>query len=520
MNLLELLDQRAEERPDAVAIADLASDRSLGFAALDAAVARRAATLRNAGLRPGDTLLVAEPASLDLYVTVLAALHQGMIAMIPDPAAGLEVVRDTCRRRPPAALVSSARGHAKSLLLPELRRIPRRFTSGARLPGVRSFRREGDARAEMVAVREDTPALLTFTSGSTGGPKAVLRTHGFLRAQHDAVAHALALAPGQVDLTTLPIFLLGNLAAGVTSVLPDANMTRPGALDAAPLVAAIASQGVTRTAASPALLERLAEHVLASGSTLDTLEQVFTGGAPVFPRVLAKLQEAAPRARVVAVYGSSEAEPIAHVDAARIEPADLDAMYAGRGLLAGEPVPEIRLRVVEDRWGRPYGKLEERGFDALACAQGLPGEIVVAGRHVLDGYLDGAGDAQTKIRVGDTVWHRTGDAGYLDERGRLWLLGRCRARLQDEHGTAWPFAIECAASRFPFVRRSALVAANGSGRVLAVEGEASAQDLHALEAALGWAQLGRVLAVPEIPVDARHNAKVDYTALAEVLPAR
>ena len=61
-----------------------------------------------------------------------------------------------------------------------------------------------------------------------------------------------------------------------------------------------------------------------------------------------------------------------------------------------------------------------------------PGEIVVSGAHVGAGYVGGVGDAETKFRVGEVIWHRTGDAGYLDAHGRLWLLGRCSARIADD----------------------------------------------------------------------------------------
>src|SRR6185503_8477337 len=92
---------------------------------------------------------------------------------------------------------------------------------------------------------------------------------------------------------------------------------------------------------------------------------------------------------------------------------------------------------------------------------GEVGEIVVSGAHVLSGYLQGRGDEETKFRVDDAIWHRTGDAGWLDAQGRLWLLGRCAARIADERGTLWPFAVECAAQQNAAIRRAALVSDEG-----------------------------------------------------------
>jgi acyl-CoA synthetase (AMP-forming)/AMP-acid ligase II len=120
--------------------------------------------------------------------------------------------------------------------------------------------------------------------------------------------------------------------------------------------------------------------------------------------------------------------------------------------------------------------------------------------------------------VDDTVWHRTGDAGYVDAAGRLWLLGRCAAKVHDTRGTLYPFAVECAASAHPAVHRSALVV-RGGRRALAVELESGADPaaLCVLQSDLAWADLDAVLPLRQIPVDRRHNAKVDYPALYRLL---
>src|SRR5262249_11749714 len=148
------------------------------------------------------------------------------------------------------------------------------------------------------------------------------------------------------------------------------------------------------------------------GLRLPSFRKLFTGGAPVFPRLLDQMQELAPAAAVEAVYGSTEAEPIAHVGRHAISAEGRKAMPGGRGLLAGPPVPEIRVAVLRDQWGRPVGPYTAAAFAAQCQPDGSPGEIVVSGDHVLSGYLHGRGDEETKFRVDGVLWHRTGDAGY------------------------------------------------------------------------------------------------------------
>jgi acyl-CoA synthetase (AMP-forming)/AMP-acid ligase II len=192
-------------------------------------------------------------------------------------------------------------------------------------------------------------------------------------------------------------------------------------------------------------------------------------------------------------------------------------MQQGAGLLAGRPVPSIKLRILADRWGTPIGPWRSEDLERESLTAGSAGEIVVSGEHVLSGYLDGQGDEETKIRIDGGAWHRTGDAGYLDQDGRLWLLGRCAAKVSDRDGVVYPFAVECAASDTAGVRRSAFVL-HGGRRILVVEMiRNSAPPRDELMTRLAWARLADVLAVRRIPVDRRHNAKVDYPALRQML---
>jgi acyl-CoA synthetase (AMP-forming)/AMP-acid ligase II len=233
--------------------------------------------------------------------------------------------------------------------------------------------------------------------------------------------------------------------------------------------------------------------------------------------MLDALAAAVPHAAIVAVYGSTEAEPIAEIDRRDIAAADRASMTAGAGLLAGHPVPSITLRILTDRWGTPRGPWTADQLERESLSVDQVGEIVVAGAHVLAGYLDGLGDDETKIKVDARVWHRTGDAGYLDAAGRLWLVGRCAAKASDGRGVLYPFAVECAASQIEGVGRTAFVM-HRHRRVLAAEisGGSETARVTLLER-LAWARLDEVVMVPRVPVDSRHNAKVDYPALLRLL---
>jgi olefin beta-lactone synthetase len=535
MTIGDKLSEQARGRPGTVALIDDAAGRTLTFAQLDDEVAKAAAWWRARGLKRGQAVLVFVPMSADLYVALLAIFRIGAVALFLDPSAGKEHLERCCARWAPAALLAIPKAHLLRLRSRALRAIPLKVTTGGWLPG--TVRWLAGATVKRVTTNDAQPedaALVTFTSGSTGVPKGAVRTQGFLLAQYQALAPSIALQAGDVDLATLPVFTLANLAAGVTTVIPDVDLRKPGAVDAARVWAQIERSGVNRITASPAFFERLIAYangrsgdesggagslIGKSGNqetdrrrTLPGLRKLYTGGAPVFPRLLEALSALAPNAEVVAVYGSTEAEPIAHVGAHEIEAEDLVAMRGGRGLLAGVPVDEVKLRVVRDRWGVARGALSAEEFAAECLPTGETGEIVVAGDHVLPGYLGGIGDEETKFRVAGEVWHRTGDAGLLDERGRLWLAGRCAARIEDARGAIYPFGVECVAMTFPAVRRAAMVALDGR-RVLVVEADSDERLAAELVAAVAWAQVDEVRFMATLPVDKRHNAKIDYPEL-------
>jgi olefin beta-lactone synthetase len=520
MSIAAVLQHQAAQQPDALAILDGRNGQRLSFIELELAARRAAAMLLEAGLKSGDAVLIFQPMSAELYVALTAIFRLGMVAMFLDPAAGRDRLEHCCALYPPQALIASDRAHALRVRSPALQRIPIKFVIGWPVLGAIAWSKAKQFLPDslLVACSPETPALLTFTSGSTGQPKAALRTHGFLLAQHRALERSLQLSPGEVNLATLPIFVLANLASGVSSIIPAVNLRQPSRIPAAPVLAQIGTHQPTSVVASPAFLQRLVDYCDRHNQSLLSFQKIFTGGAPVFPKLLEQLQRLAPQAEVSAVYGSTEAEPIAHIAYSQIQVTDQSAMQSGRGLLVGEPVPDIQLQIVPDRWGEAIGLYTAEQFKAIALPPETAGEIVVSGAHVLTRYLHGQGDSDTKIHVDDVVWHRTGDAGYLDQQGRLWLMGRCSARIQDANGTLYPFAVETAASYCEGVRRTAIVAYQGK-RILCIELEPNAPitAFTSLQLALAWAHIDSYKIYPKLPVDQRHNAKIDYPALVRSL---
>lgn len=459
--------------PDRVAIVDGAG-REITFAQLQTRAMGFAQAWRARGIRQGDRVLLAMRLDADLYAALAGLWVIGATVVLPEPAMGLAGLRHAARVTGVTAICTSGMYCALKYAVP------------AFWPLKHLRPHDGVGHFVPATVADSDIALISFTSGTTGAPKAIPRSHAFLSAQHQAIAPLLLSDGVERDLVAFPVFVLINIASGQTSVLPSWKMSRLAGLSPDTLAQWVAQQGVTRALIPPALCEKLAQAKVPA-----SLHTVFTGGGPVFPDMLAALQAARRGLNLVCVYGSTEAEPIAHLDGARIAVADTARMLAGDGLLVGNPVSDVQVRIVGD-------------------------EIQVAGPHVNAGYLDPGQDAGNKVREGDVIWHRTGDVGRFDDAGRLWLLGRIGTQVRLAGTDVFPFSIEVAVRSWTGVRQCAFVAGD-AGAVLVIEGTAA----HAPE----WARKARVMGIEtvlplaKIPMDRRHASKIDRVALARLIIA-
>jgi acyl-CoA synthetase (AMP-forming)/AMP-acid ligase II len=517
MNVVQLLLEAAKSYPDRDAlVSGLGRDRrSLGYGQLLNRVEALRLDLASNGLRPGDKVLLAVPLSIETYVALIAALSLGLVVMYVDPGRGLRAATRSLRSYPPRGILLTPAVRMLVGIIPDLDRIPVRIIVRDRRPRPVATMPPGlcvEPRANADG------ALLTFTSGSTGEPKAVLRSHGFLQ-QQLAMLQPLSGDAGIVNqVVTMPMFVLSNLVQGITSILPACDIRKPSTINFRILFSQLERECCNSLLAAPALVHGLVRHMDATKVRLPALQEIATGGGPVPLTLPAEVGRVAPGCVVKIVYGSTEAEPIATLSSVDITADDVARSEEGGGLLVGTVVPGCELAILRDIGDSQVAISTPGEFADRRMPAGKVGEVVVSGRHVLEGYLDSSHNSDNKIRVGMQTWHRTGDAGYLDHKGRLWLVGRCKAAIRDSWRTVYPFEVEIPACKLPGVVHAALLKYGEQPTlVLQTRQPDRMRDLVSRWVVLKRVRISSIVAVREIPMDKRHNSKVDYGRLEKLL---
>lgn len=471
MNLIDSLEKICETYPNNDAIIEN-SGRIYSFSNLRQRANGLAALWQAQGIKKGDRVLIALGINFDLYASLVALWWIGAVAVLPEPALGIDGVRHAMKVTKPKALLLGGLYKFLPNFIPEMRSANILLS----LVGKKCD------YLPVIKLDEDAPALISFTSGSSGVPKSIIRSHGFMLAQDAAIAPLISSLDKKCrDLVGFPVFVIANLGQGVCSVLPNWRIRRPDTAKPSKLFNYIKKNNVSRLLLSPALIEKLADYGLPN-----CVKTIFTGGGPVFPDLILRVKMARPDIKFYAVYGSTEAEPIAEIDADDLSTDDFVSMQNGKGIIAGPPVAAAKVRIFDN-------------------------EIQVSGNHVVKGYLDPKHDVETKIRDEDGVlWHKTGDAGYFDEMGRLRLLGR----LKDVVGDVFPFPIEAAARKWQGVRRAALIYIDNQA-ILVIEGEGQFMSNWQVFAK----QLGihNVRHIAKMPMDKRHGSKIDAISLAKIM---
>ncbi|SDF87577.1 Acyl-CoA synthetase (AMP-forming)/AMP-acid ligase II [Dyadobacter soli] len=500
-NVVELFHGAARSVPDQPAI--IYREKAVSFSDLEHAVNQTAAHFLHKGIRKGDRVLVFVPMSDDLYRVVLALFRIGAVAVFLDEWVSVKRLADCCRLARCAAFIGTFKGRVLARLLPGLRSIPLhmglKYASTSSLPVFPETNR-------------DDIALITFTTGSTGTPKAAIRTHGLLFEQFQALVPLISAAPGEVCMPVLPIVLLINLGAGVTSVIADFNARKPDAMKPEKIADQIRRYRVGSIIASPFFVKQLSLYLNANVLNLNTIKRILTGGAPVFPTEASAYRNAFPEAAIGIVYGSTEAEPMSMITADELISSDTT-----HGLNVGkvEPAATVKIiRIIDDS----IAAADDEALSALEAVPGEIGEIIVSGSHVLRDYLHNP-DAlkRNKIFIGTTCWHRTGDSGFWGENGNLFLTGRCASLIGTQEGLLSTFLYENRLQLIEGVEMGTIMLIRD--RLTAVVELADPSRQHSVSAAMQLLPdaFGDIVFVPKIPRDPRHNSKIDYEKLRALL---
>ena len=524
---------RRQPQATAVAVACHRGYRTTTFAELDADAELLARGLVAWGVTPGSRLALLVRPGIEFVTLVFAVLRSGATLVLIDPGMGRRHLIDCLATVQPDGFLAIPRVQwVRALLRRRFRTARWNVTVGPPWypfgQTLQTLRRLGNnPHIRLPQTRQDDPAAIVFTTGSTGPPKGVLYRQQTFETQVDAIQSSYNLRPGGIDLACFPLFGLFNSAIGVTTVFPAMDSSRPAAADPRRLLTAARDWQVTQAFASPAVWNKLSRYCVDHQERIPTLRQVFSCGAPVPADVIQRtLTCVHPEGELHTPYGATEALPVATLEAREILQETATATAAGAGVCVGRQFPTIRWKVV---------KIVDGPLPEGATAEELPtgeiGELWVCGPQVSRRYVTRVEANQlSKVVEDGQVWHRMGDVGYLDAQQRFWYCGRLAHRVQTIGGTLFTIPCEAVVNQLAAVARSALVGVGPAPQqqpVLVVEPlpaewprtpAARASFVAACQRELQSHSLTQsietVLLHRSLPVDIRHNAKIFRERLA------
>ncbi len=502
---------------------------------LDALVGKIGAGLKKLGVQSGDRVIVFIPMSLPMYAAMFALQKIGAIAVFLDSWARRDQMGIAAEVVNANAILSVEKAFQYLSSVPEIAKIPNKIVVGP-ASGDYTARLEELMQTEdytpAKAVEQEHTALITFTTGSSGTPKGADRTHRFLAAQHYALNRHIPYQAQDADLPTFPIFSLNNLAAGVKTVIPAIDVGVPSDKDALILLAQMKATGTNCTTLSPSLLRAMYNFCLKEKHQLPFLKRIVTGGAPVSRDDLVKTQEIAPNAEILVLYGSTEVEPMAHIEAKDMisRKENEDPNWVEEGVNVGRFDKGLDVRYLKIKKDPIYIK-SKSDWNELLVQEGEVGEIIVSGEHVCENYFNNE-EAFYRAKIRDengVVWHRTGDLGRVDKTGDLWLVGRVHNAINRDGRYQYPVRAEIILKKLNFVDKPAFLGIPDPKLGEKTVAVYTSQTTPQREQLAQWESeirrimdkngvlVDKIIYTEDIPMDPRHHSKVEYAVLRQQL---
>jgi acyl-CoA synthetase (AMP-forming)/AMP-acid ligase II len=402
-------------------------ERVLTFDGLRAASLAKSHTLAGADIARGDRIFLLGWNSAEWIINFWACQRLGAIPVLANAWWSEGELSDALARLQPAMTLADPHGAA---------RIPAGWRCGPWETNLNAAHDAGareQAEAPIPLDAED-PALIIFTSGTGGRPKAVVHSHRSLLASVQMLLHVTHQLPQQLDhasgdiaLQTGPLFHIGGAGMVLRSAVVGNTLVMPrGRFDSTEVLALIEHHRITRWAAVPTMVSRVLDHADLQRHDLLSLKSLTLGGAPIHAELLQRIGTTLPgvQARIPTGYGLTESG--SQVTAAS------GADTAKRPGSCGRPLPCAELKILR--------------------RQGLPdGEVLVRTPTQMSGYF---GEDESPIDA--EGWLHTGDLGRIDEQGHLWITGRSKDMIIRGGENIAPAAVERALMAIPGVVEAAV----------------------------------------------------------------
>ncbi|MDY6791244.1 MAG: fatty acid CoA ligase family protein [Thermodesulfobacteriota bacterium] len=537
INISSYLRQMAKKIPDKRAVVCSTGKDKYGrtaythltFHQLDKESDRLAHSLERIGIGRGiRTILMVKP-SLNFFIIIFALFKTGAVPVVVDPGMGLKRMIGCFKETRPQGFIGIPLAHLVRTLYPAFfKTVTIWVTVGHRwFWGGHTFKKliqnPWEPYPASRTMKNDTAAIL-FTTGSTGPAKGAVYTHGNFDAQLRQIKTHLDISTDEIDLSTFPLFALFWPALGVTSVIPDMDPTKPALVNPEKIIDAITDQGVTSMFASPALLNRVGKYGKEKEIKLPSLKRLISAGAPVAPTNIKQFSSMLSQGTEIHTpYGATEAVPIISIGSNEILHETEALSRKGYGNCVGYPINNIMIRIIKVS-DNPI----EKWSDDLVVKDGEMGEITVKGDLVTRQYFEKPkADMMAKIKQGNEIWHRMGDLGWRDKKGRIWFCGRKSHRVITKEGTLFTIPCEAIFNEHPQVFRSALVGVGPQKNqkpIICIERIDGGHKINKKDLTSELLEMAKqnqltqsietVLYHHSFPVDIRHNSKIFREKLA------
>ncbi|CAL9776383.1 unnamed protein product [Musa acuminata subsp. burmannicoides] len=414
LSMVPFLFRSAAAHPDRLALVDADTGDALSFADLRSSVLSAAASLSSLfGLRKGDVVLIFAPNSVHFPVAFLAALSLGAIATTVNPLYTVPELTRQARdaRAKVVVTVPQLWSKAAALRLPSIIIGPK--DSPLSPPPASPVAYFSDLVANPVPAGFSPPpvyqsdvAALLYSSGTTGASKGVVLTHrNFICTARMATVDQDSRGDGpNTVICFLPMFHIFGLSVITYSQLWRGNsVVSVSRFDMDSILKAVEGHRVTQFFGVPPVMIALAKHGKVTKYDLSSLRFVCSGAAPISKDVMEDVAKHLPHADIVQGYGMTETCGILSLDLPTIGEV---REYGSAGILASEV--EAKVVNVDTMESLPPNQL---------------GELCFRGPNIMPEYLNNPEATKLTLREG---WLHTGDLGYFDEKGQLFIVDRIK----------------------------------------------------------------------------------------------